>query len=576
MANWYVSSVSYAAVTAWSAGGTMTVGTLRRPTAPSVGNERVYRCTTAGTGNVSGGSEPTWPLTKGSTVSDNGGVWTEVTGQEAYQGPVAGAWTAPFARLESAYASGWGGSSFSDTVFVSNAHSQTQATSWSPSMNLYTYCVTEANVPPTNANLSTGAVIAVSGDHGMAPIFSGYYNRPYVYGIKFQTGVGAGAVTSASRLTAPDNPHDGVIFEKCDFEHAATGALFPAILWSSTCMADFIDCTVKFGATGSCLQISNAAVRGNANTLLQGSTIPTLLISGGSGWSFLDGVDLSNVSTTIIDGQVNYGGGTVLFRHCKPHASATLFGGSMQGRNGVFEFINCDSSTTTRHERYTVGGKNVRSTAVVRTNGAVENSVPVSWKITTNSSAGFYNVPHRTFPLSIYNTTVGSSVNVTIEGIAGPTQFSALPKNDELWFNVGYNSDSGGSGQQTIVDGSKGSLLATASTVLSASTEAWDSAATARANSTAYSLGDIRKVASNPGRLFICTTAGTSSGSEPAGYASAVDGGSVTDGSATFKAMWRFKYTLAVTPQQVGYIDVYPFMAKASAVAYIDPLITLS
>src|SRR5437879_2563846 len=120
MANWYVSSVSYAAVTAWSAGGVMTVGTLRRPTAPAVGNERVFRCTTAGTGNVSGGAEPAWPLTKGSTVADNGGVWTEVTGNETYQGPVSSAWTAPHARLENAYS--W--AAYFDTVFVSSSHSQ--------------------------------------------------------------------------------------------------------------------------------------------------------------------------------------------------------------------------------------------------------------------------------------------------------------------------------------------------------------------------------------------------------------------------------------------------------------------
>lgn len=43
---------------------------------PNTGNGRVYKCTTAGT---TGGSEPTFPLTNGGTVTDNGVVWTEQT-----------------------------------------------------------------------------------------------------------------------------------------------------------------------------------------------------------------------------------------------------------------------------------------------------------------------------------------------------------------------------------------------------------------------------------------------------------------------------------------------------------------
>lgn len=58
----------------------------------------------------------------------------------------------------------------------------------------------------------------------------------------------------------------------------------------------------------------------------------------------------------------------------------------------------------------------------------------------------------------------------------------------------------------------------------------------ARPNSTAVSLGFGYGVASNPGLDFICTTAGTTASSEPAGYATAVNGGTVTDGTAVFTA----------------------------------------
>ena len=118
--------------------------------------------------------------------------------------------------------------------------------------------------------------------------------------------------------------------------------------------------------------------------------------------------------------------------------------------------------------------------------------------------------------------------------------------------------------------------LATGS-ALTASSAAWD-CATARANSTAYSVGNTIKVSSNTGRLFVCTTAGTSASSLPGGYATAIDGDTITDGGATFKAMWRFKQTITTgTIRWAGLITAYPKVAKASLNGiYLDPLVTLS
>jgi hypothetical protein len=78
--------------------------------------------------------------------------------------------------------------------------------------------------------------------------------------------------------------------------------------------------------------------------------------------------------------------------------------------------------------------------------------------------------------------------------------------------------------------------------------------------------------------LFVCTIAGTSASSEPGGYATAIDGGTITDGGATFKAMWRFKQTITTgSIGMAGLITVYPKVAKASLNGiYIDPMITLS
>lgn len=57
---------------AWTATTAYSLGAYVRPT---VANNHVYKCTTAGT---SGGSQPTWPTTAGGTVTDGTAVWTEV------------------------------------------------------------------------------------------------------------------------------------------------------------------------------------------------------------------------------------------------------------------------------------------------------------------------------------------------------------------------------------------------------------------------------------------------------------------------------------------------------------------
>src|SRR5258708_7489895 len=55
----------------WLVNTAYTVGQRRQPSTP---NTYVYTCTTAGTSHAT--TEPTWPLTLGSTVTDNTCVWT--------------------------------------------------------------------------------------------------------------------------------------------------------------------------------------------------------------------------------------------------------------------------------------------------------------------------------------------------------------------------------------------------------------------------------------------------------------------------------------------------------------------
>ena len=60
--------------TAWVASTAYALGAIVRPTAaPTDASVFYYECTTAGT---SGTTEPAWPTTDGTTVTDNTAVWT--------------------------------------------------------------------------------------------------------------------------------------------------------------------------------------------------------------------------------------------------------------------------------------------------------------------------------------------------------------------------------------------------------------------------------------------------------------------------------------------------------------------
>jgi hypothetical protein len=146
--------------------------------------------------------------------------------------------------------------------------------------------------------------------------------------------------------------------------------------------------------------------------------------------------------------------------------------------------------------------------------------------------------------------------------------------NAQLWIEVNYFGTAASTLQSMATSG-LANVLAASSNVTTSSTS-WGAGATARANTTAKALGDIMSVSSNAGRIFFCTTAGTTSGSLPAGYASCVDGGSVTDGAAVFRAGMRMTVTSpSLTPQVAGLLRAVPKIGVVSTTVYIDPLLTV-
>jgi hypothetical protein len=571
MANWYVSSASHSAVAQFAISHAYVIGDIVRQLAtPSVGSERCFRCSTSGT---SGGSESAWTLTKAATTTQGTAVFTEVTGNETYQAP--GAWAAPHAR----FCSGLNWCATGDTVYVAANHAETQSSAMALSGNTnsgagYTaICVDSTgsgHVPPQSGDARTTATIATTGTTAITLNVTVLY----AYGLNFTLGSGAGATTLQFGYITAGGTHR---YESCTFVFGATGASV-INLWpnnsSVSSVHDWTDCQVTTANVGNFIAINMcnfrwkntaglAAVTGTAVTT---NAVFRDVFGGGS--AYLDGLDFSGVAHTRLILSAN--SLQMVLVNCKLNAATAL--ANAPGEWGaVLDMIGGGSAGLAYYnERWTYSGTLTTDIAVVHTGGASDGTTTVSWKIVSNSLTKLL-LPFEAMAIAQWNSSTGSSKTVSFEAIANA---SAVLTNAQLWATVTYLGTAGSVVSATGTTGLATPL--TTATNITTSSVAWDSAATARANSHLYASGDVIAVSSNSGRVFFCTTLGTSSGSLPVAYATAVDGGSVTDGTAIFRAGCRMTVSLNVTPQVAGLIRVIPRVGVASTTLFIDPLLTVT
>jgi hypothetical protein len=464
-----------------------------------------------------------------------------------------------------------------DVFYVSDDHAETQASAMtltSPgtaAAPCFVYCVNHAGtVPPVSADLATTATITTTGANALA-IASGV---AYFYGITFNAGSGA---VNAKLNIASAGAASFFMFNSCTLAKLGTTGIAAAVGFgpSSTSALSvgvaLVNTKVQFGATADTMSVGYCDfVWKNTASAISGAAFPTSLFSGAlPGTIQLEAVDLSALGSgkTIV-------GATSAPKHislkdCKLGASVTI---AATPTAFVTETVvsRIDSSGTNYIEqKYTYAGTQTDETTIIRTSGASDGTTAKSRKIVTTANSK-WQFPFEATPIAIWQDST-SAATATLEGVWNA---AALPNNDEIWFDLEYLG-AAGNPQGSFATGTKADGLASGS-ALTASTQAWDTLVTARANTTAYSLGDVIKVATNPGRIFFCTTAGTTAGSEPGGYASAVDGGSVTDSGAVFRAGVRFKKAVSFTAAQKGVVYAYVKAAKVSSTFYIDPLIVLA
>lgn len=335
------------------------------------------------------------------------------------------------------------------------------------------------------------------------------------------------------------------------------------------------------------IKYSNAAQRitvGYCNVIIDGliidpasSAAPTGLISTLQGYcstTIIQNSDLSAGAQGIVLLPATASGPLrVMVRNCKLPANwngTLVAGGAITSIHYRAEMYNCDSGDT--NYRILINdyyAQLVQETTLVAASGATDGTTRLSWKVVTTANANQVN-PFYCPEMKGWNDTEGTQRKCTVEIIHN---CAALLNNNEAWLDVDASQDTGdplyAKSTNKVAD-----LEYTAPAAQTASTKAWDDLVTVRANNHAYSLGDLIKSTNNVGRVFICTTAGTSTSSEPAGYGTAVDGGTVADGATcVFTAMYRQKLTVTLPagkPANKGEVLGIVKIAKASSTVYVD------
>lgn len=417
MATWYLGSNKYSLIAQWAASTAYNVGDIvRQLAAPTLNNERAFRCTTAGT---SGGSEPSWNLNKGATTNDNTCVWTEVTGNSAYGWNAA----APRQRLFCNGASSWAAAGDIVKRHESHAESQTTQVAYnSPGTAanpLYIYTINDADTA-----LSTGASATINGGSN-AIDFTGF---TYDYGMTY-IGTAAGGTVVSFFSTAPNwwkLVNGGFTFSGSSSINIGVNGLS-----LDDRLVEFENVTITWNSTAGGFTLHGQMTWKGGG--IAGASVPNLLIgtttTGPGGHFYGYGLDLSLMGSgkTL----VGAGAGTmgdILFENCRLGSSVAYTTGTTPGQGGLkIRIVNCDSGATNYnyHGKFYAGAISSESTIVLLAS--------TSRKMVTVANSDIAT-PLVLDDIVVYNNDTGAAKTVTVEIVNdGLTLTDA-----EVWAEVEY------------------------------------------------------------------------------------------------------------------------------------------
>lgn len=531
-------------------------------------------------GSAGNGAEPTWNTGAiGATTTDNTVTWT-------YLGTGFGAWAAAHARLNNALATNWGDSTAlpgpngtnvfpgGQTFYAGDDHAESGASNidhtsrGSEGIPFYVLCVDHlGSLPPVEADARTTATISTAGHINN--------NGNCVWdGVSCFTG-------TSGNLNCGWNGGN-MLVKNCTMSCAGSGYFL--IGNSSSYKLEFVNISIKFNSSSSAgiYTYGKVIIRDCQNFFATGSALPNILFNTNyANELVVRGCDLSPLSAKNL-----VGGGTgsafdAVFENCKMATSYTFYRTSdTPAQIQRVRMVRCGPGTHMYDAKvYDRNGFQQTDLTAARSGGVTIESTPLSWKF-INYSTGSVHPGNALSSLqfSKWNATTAADVTATVYGIVND---AALPTNDELWLEVSYPGDST-SPMSSTKSSQRTNFLASAA-ALTADTSNWTAGTSARIDSYAYVAGNTISLGSNTGRLFFCTTGGTTAASEPGGYATAVDGDSVTDGAAVFRAGCRFKMEVILTSPQpqlsgllTGVIRIAGTVGTLWPPYYIDPELNLS
>lgn len=414
MADWYVSSVAYAALPAWAPSpATYTVGQIIRPlAAPAVGKRHPQRCTTAGT---SGASEPTWGSANNATTTSGTAVFTNVAGQSAY------GWGAAAGDVYSLSNAVVARPVVGDRVFVSsdsvdNAVGSTYnmiAAGNSITGSVQLISVNRAgSVPPVAADIQAGAsIIGILNSNIILDAACNHFWQGFTFTV---TGTGVSQLRFNSGMYRINHLKDcAIVFTNTNSVGTIMNNNPSKVIWDNV--------TVQFGHIGQGIAFANYANELtwiNTPAAVQGAIIPTFLFVGGvnnNGLITCRGVDLSAVTTTLVSD-----GARVVFDSCKIAPAVTRLATPLTGyySGNRVDLVNCWDGTNVVNEHYDFNGSAIADRNIYQTSGAQDDLGAYSLKLTSSSRPDKFVPVVEAFMFDVENADIGSPKVVTVEIIS--------------------------------------------------------------------------------------------------------------------------------------------------------------
>ena len=457
MANFYVSSAAYAAITPWAATTTYTVGQIIRPTAAVAGKKIAYRCTTGGTTT---GVEPTWGTALGGTTT-NGAVFTAINSDTYGWSGAAGDVSTVTNVSTSSFATA------GDKIFLSSDHSEVTAasTDWATTITGSWTTVTTfilsvnraGSVPPVAADLTPGASIT--------------FQVMYIDSVKPMHIEGLTLAASAGNIVFNLVNYGSIYLKNCALQiTSATSTYKVAALDFAEIVLD--NTSISFAHAGQSINfgVSVDFTWINATSPLAGTAV-TYLFTLGNAIPLINcvGVDFSGYTGTLVYANAGLSTGKVLLESCKISSSATLLAGAPTSNGGLVEMVNCWDGSVVRNDHVQIAGNVTTERTITLTGGASDDVGAFSLKmVSASTKIDKWIAPLKSFWFDVENTSVGSSKTATVEIVS-----SASLNTDDIWMWLEYMG-AAGTPIMTVVN-SRPTTALTASAAVPSSAASWNS-----------------------------------------------------------------------------------------------------